>query len=72
MLEGSPEFTLESEESFFIQPRETYKVKVKFSSRFSESVSGKITFTNKKESNVAAAALVFELLSDVTGRISVK
>ena len=32
----------------------------------------KITFTNKKESNVAAAALVFELLSDVTGRISVK
>lgn len=36
----------------------------------SESVTGRIRFTNKKESNVSAAALVFELKSQIMGRIS--
>lgn len=29
-----------------------------------------MTFTNKRESNVSAAALVFELKSEITGRVA--
>lgn len=57
------DFSLESEDSFVIEPKSTFKFKVKFISRVSESVTGRIRFTNKKESNVSAAALVFELKS---------
>ncbi|KAL4498636.1 hypothetical protein ABPG72_019754 [Tetrahymena utriculariae] len=64
------DFSLESDDNFVIEPKQTYKFKVKFTSRISESVSGRIRFTNKKESNVSAAALVFELKSQIIGRIS--
>lgn len=53
-----------------IDPKSTEKVKIKFTSRISDSVSGRITFTNKKESNISAAALVFDLKSHITGRKS--
>jgi hypothetical protein len=33
-------------------------------------VGAKIRFTNKKESNICAGALVFELKSQITGRVS--
>lgn len=46
-----------------IEPKSIFKYKVRFSSRISEPVTGRIRFTNKKESNVSAAALVFELKS---------
>jgi len=62
-LEGSSEFSLETEDLLTIEPKSTYKARVKFASRISDQVFGKITFTNKKESNVSAAALVFELKS---------
>jgi hypothetical protein len=45
---------------------------VKFNSRISDPVYGKITFTNKKESNISAAALVFDLKSSITGRNSLR
>ena len=47
-----------------------YKYKVKFVSRVSLEQKGKITFTNKRETNVAAAPLVFELKSEITGRVN--
>ena len=35
-------------------------------------MEGRIIFTNKKESNVSAAALVFVLKSEIIGRVSEK
>jgi hypothetical protein len=35
-IEGALEFSLESDECFSIEPKETYKVKVKFTSRVSD------------------------------------
>ncbi|EWS70940.1 flagellar associated protein, putative (macronuclear) [Tetrahymena thermophila SB210] len=71
-LEGHPDFSLDSEDQFMIEPKSQYKFRVKFTSRVSDSVTGRIIFNNKKESNVQAAALVFDLKSNVTGRISEK
>lgn len=48
------------------------KFKVRFVSRVSQPVSGRIRFTNKRESNVAAAALVFDFTSTIVGRVSQK
>lgn len=64
------DFSLESDDSFQIEPKETFKYKVKFTSRVSESVTARIRFTNKKESNATAAALVFDLKSQIMGRVS--
>ena len=65
------DFILEGGDNFVIEPGIVpYKYKIKFVSRLSESVSAKIRFTNKKESNVCAAALVFELKSSIIGRVS--
>ncbi len=60
-LEAHPDFSLESDESLIIEPKSTYKVRIKFTSRISDPVTGKVTFTNKKDSNISAAALVFDL-----------
>ena len=49
-------------------PKSKLIFKVKFTSRISDSVEGKITFTNKKDGNVQASALVFELKSLITER----
>jgi len=62
-LEDHPDFRLETDEAFTIEPKQTFKVKIKFTSRVSDSQTSRITFTNKKESNVSAAALVFDLKS---------
>ena len=62
--EGNNDFTPETDE-VRIDPKSIVKFKVKFSSRISKSVGGRITFTNKKEGNAQAAALVFELKSNV-------
>ena len=43
---------------------------MKFVSRISDEVTGRILFINIKENTVAAAASVFELKSLITGRIS--
>ena len=70
--EGHPDFSLESDDNFKIEPKGTVKFKIKFTSRVSQPVSGRLIFTNKKESNVQAAALVFDLKSNITGRVSEK
>jgi len=44
---------------------------IKFQSRISNTVAGKVIFTNKKEGNIQAAAMVFELVSNVFERNSV-
>ncbi|CAD8117028.1 unnamed protein product [Paramecium sonneborni] len=70
--EGHPDFQLEGDESIKIEPDVPYQYKIKFTSRISQPVSGRVIFTNKKESNIQAAALVFELKSSITGRKSEK
>lgn len=69
-LEGHLDFAIDSDEQFMIEPKSSFKFRVKFTSRVSDPVTGRIVFNNKKESNVQAAALVFDLKSNVTGRIS--
>ncbi len=44
---------------------------MRFQSRISSQVKGKVIFTNKKEGNIQAAAMVFELVSNVYERNSV-
>jgi hypothetical protein len=68
--EGVPDFTLEGESCFKIEPKTSIKYKIKFISRVSQPVQGRVTFTNKRESSVAAATLVFDLKSQIVGRIS--
>ena len=68
--DGSPDFIKESD-SVTIQPKSVYKFKVRFTARLSKEVTGILTFTNKKESNAQAAALVFQLVSQITDRKSI-
>lgn len=68
--EGSDDFQLLSDDRFRIEPKEIYKFQVKFVSRISQEVKGKIMFINIKENSLTAAALVFELKSDIVGRTS--
>lgn len=68
--EGHPDFQLEGDDFFKIEQKQPYKYKIKFTSRISQPVQGRVIFTNKKETNVQAAALVFDLVSQITGRKS--
>lgn len=68
--EGVPDFVLEGEESFKIEAKQSIKYRIRFTSRVSQPVSGRVTFTNKRESSVAAATLVFDLKSQIVGRVS--
>lgn len=68
--EGSEDFKIMGEEKFRIEPKEVYKFQVKFVSRVSTPVKGKIMFINVKENSLTAAALVFELQSEIVGRTS--
>jgi len=68
---GSEDFTIESED-VRIEPGQTIAFPVRFQSRISTLVKGKVIFTNKKEGNVQAAAMVFELVSNVYERNSVE
>jgi hypothetical protein len=70
-LDGSKDFSIE-EESVRIEPNSTINFPIKFQSRISAPVTGKVIFTNKKEGNVQAAAMVFELMSNVHSRNSVE
>ena len=45
---------------------------MKFFARLSKPQTARITFTNKKEGNTQAGALVFDLLSEITSRKSVQ
>lgn len=64
-LEGSHDFSIEKENVKLEPGSAPLKFRVKFTSRVSALQTGRITFTNKKESNSQAAALVFDLQSQV-------
>lgn len=70
-LDGSPDYAID-EDSVRIEPGQTVNFPIKFQSRISNPVSGKVIFTNKKEGNVQAAAMVFELVSNVYERNSIE
>jgi len=69
-LEGSDDFKIE-EDNVRIEPNQQVNFPIKFQSRISHPVTGKIIFTNKKEGNIQAAAMVFELVSNVYERNSI-
>jgi len=74
-LEGSNDFVLENDEregNIELQPKSVIKFPVKFNARVSSEVTGRIMFTNKRESNTHAAALVFNLKSNIKGMNSEK
>jgi hypothetical protein len=66
--DGHSDFSTE-ENNIRIEPRSIVKYKVKFVSRISTPVTGRLTFSNKKETNAQAAALVFDLKSNVLKKI---
>lgn len=68
--EGSEDFHLLSDSKFRIPPGEKHTFEVKYVSRVSAEVKGKLMFINVKENSLSAAALVFELRSEITGRVS--
>lgn len=55
-----------------LEPRAKVEFRVKFKSRISDQVSAKLIFTNKKEANIQANALVFLLISDVYEKRSIE
>jgi hypothetical protein len=69
-LDGCPDFSIEAD-SVRIEPGAQLNFPIKFQSRISQQVTGKVIFTNKKEGNIQAAAMVFELVSNVYERNSV-
>ena len=69
-LDGCPDFSIEAD-TIRIEPGAQMNFPIKFQSRISQQVTGKVIFTNKKEGNVQAAAMVFELVSNVYERNSV-
>ncbi len=67
---GSGDYSIE-QTSVRIEPGQTIPFPIRFQSRISKVVKGKIIFTNRREGNVQAAAMVFELMSNVYERNSV-
>jgi hypothetical protein len=70
-LDGCTDFMID-EDCVKIEPGTTVNFPIKFQSRISNSVMGKVIFTNKKEGNIQAAAMVFELVSNVYERNSIE
>lgn len=70
-LDGSTDFSVD-EECVRIETTGPTNFPIKFQSRISNPVHGKIIFTNKKEGNIQAAAMVFELVSNVYERNSIE
>ena len=69
--DGSKDFSIEFKD-IRIDPGSTINFPIQFQSRISAPVRSKVIFTNKKEGNVQAAAMVFELVSNVHSRNSVQ
>ena len=72
-LVGSDDYQVDQDNTHIkIEPGSSFPFPVRFQSRISSLVKGKIIFTNRKEGNVQAAAMVFELVSNVYERNSVE
>ena len=61
--EGCDDFKMVNSEQFRIEPKAAHKFEIRFVSRLSTPVTGRIMFINIKEKSLTAAALVFELKS---------
>ena len=59
------------EDTIRIPPKESINYPVRFQSRISAPVDARLIFTNVKEGNVQAAAMVFKLVSNVHSRNSI-
>ena len=68
-LQSHKDFSIEND-SIKIEPRATCQFPVVYHARISSPVAGRITFRNKRDGGVQAAALVFDLKSNVVGRES--
>lgn len=71
LLPAKSDFSVEQTE-IKIEPGQSIPFPVRFQSRISKQVRGKVIFVDKKEGNVQAAAMVFELVSNVYERNSVE
>lgn len=69
-LEKDEDFKLEGGDTIKIEPNSTYAYKIKFISRLSMPVTDRITFMSKREHNIFAGAIVYDLKSSITGRES--
>ena len=68
-LQAHKDFSIESD-SIKIEPKQTVQFPVVFMAKISTFVTGRITFRNKRDGGVQAAALVFDLKSNIIGRVS--
>jgi len=68
-IEGNKDFIIESD-TLRIEPSGKADFQVRFQSRIFEPVAARLTFFNKRESNINAAAIVFDLKSDIIERKS--
>jgi len=67
---GSQDFFKEEDE-IRIPSKDSINYPIKFQSRISAPVEARLIFTNLKEGNVQAAAMVFKLVSNVHSRNSI-
>lgn len=70
LMPRNSDFSVEQTE-VRIEPGQTVPFPIRFRSRISKQVKGRVIFTDKREGNVQAAAMVFELVSNVYERNSV-
>lgn len=68
-LQGHKDFSIEND-YVKVEPRSQVQFPVAYHSKLSKETEGKITFRNKRDAGVQAAALVFNLKSNVIGRES--
>jgi len=69
-LEGHSDFSIESDRVKLDARGGTIKFPITFISRVSVPVKARIFFTNHNDGSQRAAALVFDLTSNITGRES--
>merc|ERR1719353_2828295 len=70
-LEGSSDFTMKAD-SVVLEPRQTASFPLEFASRFTRPVHAQVVFTSRRQGNAHAAAMVFKLKSQCTGRKPLK
>lgn len=64
-LEAHRDFSIDEKQEIKLDPGQSISFTVKYTARISKQVFGRITFRNKKDTGTQAAALVFDLVSDV-------
>merc|ERR1719399_485822 len=70
-LEGSSDFSMKAD-TIVLEPRQTASFPLEFASRFTRPVHAQVVFTSRRQGNAHAAAMVFKLKSQCTGRKPLK